>query len=71
MHPYDPARVVLKALPAAWRRRLRGAVAPTTPTATMRASASRSVKGWVRGLLYTDPALRLFGHTVLVVAQRQ
>ena len=68
MHPYDPARVVLKALPAAWRRRLRGAVAPT---ATMRASASRSVKGWVRGLLYTDPALRLFGHMVLVVAQRQ
>ena len=69
VHPYDPARVLLKVLPAAWRRRLRGAAAPTT--ATTRASASRSVKGWVRGLLYTDPALRLFGHMVLVVAQRQ
>lgn len=69
MHPYDPARVVLKVLPAAWRRRLRGAAAPTT--ATTRASAPRSVKGWVRGLLYTDPALRLFGHMVLVVAQRR
>src|SRR5205814_9855927 len=69
VHPYDPARVVLKVLPAAWRRRLRGAAAPTT--ATTRASAPRSVKGWVRGLLYTDPALRLFGHMVLVVAQRR
>jgi len=61
--------MVLKVLPAAWRRRLRGAAAPTT--ATTRASAPRSVNGWVRGLLYTDPALRLFGHMVLVVAQRR
>jgi len=27
--------------------------------------------GWVRALLYTDPALRLFGHMVLVVAKRR
>ena len=71
VHPYDPARVVAKALPAAWRRRLRGATAPPTPTAATRRSTSRSVTGWVRGLLYTDPALRLFGHMVLVVAQRR
>jgi SAM-dependent methyltransferase len=73
VHPYDPARVVTKALPAAWRRRLRGgAVSTVTPAAApsgRRPPAGR-LATWGRTLLYTEPALRLFGHMLLVVAQR-
>jgi SAM-dependent methyltransferase len=73
VHPYDPARVVTKALPAAWRRRLRGGVVSTvTPAAAPSGRRPRAgrLATWGRTLLYTEPALRLFGHMLLVVAQR-
>ena len=72
VRPYDPARVVAKALPAAWRRRLRsGAVATTAAAASGGRPARRPLAEWGRALLYTEPALRLFGHMLLVVARRE
>jgi len=69
-HPYDPARVLRGLLP----RRRRGAPARETPTAGSvaarptgpRAAATRLL----RRALYTEPALRLLGHMLLVVARR-
>jgi len=72
-HPYDPARILRRALP----RRLTAARPTTTSPARARSSgppAGRRRLGWARALarraLYTEPALRLLGHMLLVVAQR-
>ncbi|MFI5376401.1 MAG: class I SAM-dependent methyltransferase [Candidatus Rokuibacteriota bacterium] len=76
-HPYDPARVLRKAL-----RRLRGGArppgpgsSPAAPTgiADTRVSANaRSRLGRAaRALLYSEPSLRLFGHMLLAVAVRR
>jgi hypothetical protein len=73
-HPYDPARVLRKAL-----RALRGgagavetsdrpAPAPATRDGRARPPAWRRA---ARALLYSGPALRLFGHMVLAVAVRR
>jgi len=73
-HPYDPARVLRKAL-----RALRGGAggvetsgrAPLAP-ATRDGRAPRPAwRRAARALLYSGPALRLFGHMVLAVAVRR
>jgi hypothetical protein len=75
-HPYDPARVLRKAL-----RRLRGspraAAAGPSPAAPARAAGSWPLPGRgsalrraARALLYSEPSLRLFGHMLLAVAVR-
>ena len=76
-HPYDPARVLRKAL-----RGLRGGVraASRAAPAADRAPAPAPADGraprsaWrraARALLYSGPALRLFGHMLLAVAVRR
>jgi len=71
-HPYDPARIVRKLLPRGSR--------PAAPVAASAAAASERASGGsgarasmtrlVRRALYTEPALRLLGHMLLVVARR-
>lgn len=80
-HPYDPARVPR----SAWRRTRRavgavlargaGRAAPrvASPQAPRRAATPAARGGLARAgrrLLYTEPALRLLGHMLLVVARR-
>ena len=77
-HPYDPARVLRKAL-----RALRGgapvsssgvatAGRPAPAPATRHGRARRPAwRRAARALLYSGPALRLFGHMVLAVAVRR
>jgi SAM-dependent methyltransferase len=76
-HPYDPARVLRKAL-----RRLRGG-APVAagsppiagpvpaPAVTDRRAGRPAWRRVARALLYSGPALRLFGHMLLAVAVRR
>jgi len=67
-HPYDPARVLRAAARTlrSARRRAVGGASPRRPEDRPR--------GWLRGLarraLYSEPALRLLGHMLLVVARR-
>jgi SAM-dependent methyltransferase len=76
-HPYDPARILRKAL-----RGFRGGVplpsrsAPAAggPPARARADRRAPRPAWhraARALLYSGPALRLFGHMLLAVAVRR
>lgn len=76
-HPYDPARVLRKAL-----RGLRGrAPAPSssapaagrapTPAPAGRRAPRPAWRRAARALLYSGPALRLFGHMLLAVAVRR
>lgn len=76
-HPYDPGRVLRKAL-----RRLRagprppvggpGRVAPVTAGETRARPGGRSpLHRAARALLYSEPSLRLFGHMLLAVAVRR
>ena len=85
VHPYDPARILRKlrpwsprgcrgrrpsARPASRRPRAvpgGGAAAPGRRAATAQSRPARRV---VRRALYTEPALRLLGHMLLVVARR-
>jgi len=74
-HPYDPARVLRTLLPRrAGRPAATAAVAPigaqTGPFARGGGGAGASVKRLARRALYTEPALRLLGHMLLVVARR-
>jgi SAM-dependent methyltransferase len=67
-HPYDPARMLRAAL-----RGLRGRrPVPTRPAPGPRREAHH--RGWLGGFarraLYSEPALRLLGHMLLVVARR-
>jgi len=73
-HPYDPARVLRKAL-----RALRGGAggvetsgrAPLAPAARDGGARRPAWRRAARALLYSGPALRLFGHMVLAVAVRR
>jgi SAM-dependent methyltransferase len=76
-HPYDPGRVLRKAL-----RRLRGgsrppatgsspAVAARVTDASMRPPSRSPLRAVARALLYSEPSLRLFGHMLLAVAVRR
>ena len=71
-HPYDPARV----LRTARRALIRTTSAPANREPPVRRQASRqgdrrmSPARVLRALLYTPPALRLFGHMILAVAVR-
>ena len=78
-HPYDPARVLRRLIP---HPRRRGAVAATAvgpaasaddaarPPAAAANGAGSPLKRLARRALYTEPALRLLGHMLLVVARR-
>src|SRR4029453_7468489 len=66
-HPYDPARILRKLRPGA-RRPAEGTATPGEG-ATAPAGRGRIARV-VRRALYTEPALRLFGHMLLVVARR-
>jgi SAM-dependent methyltransferase len=67
-HPYDPARILRATLPTLGDRRATLAAAGAGRT---RADRRR---GWLRALarrgLYSEPALRLLGHMLLVIARR-
>jgi Methyltransferase domain len=73
-HPYDPARVLRKAV-----RALRGggsaAPGPGHPASAPAPVEGRARHSWwrrtARTLLYSGPALRLFGHMLLAVAVRR
>ena len=77
--PYDPARLLRKALPgglarrrAAIRRRAAAATVPVTPAGEGAARPLACVgRAALRRLLYSQPALRLFGHMLLAVAVKR
>jgi SAM-dependent methyltransferase len=66
LHPYDPARLLRRLARAASRSRRE---APDGEAAAPR--SRRGLKAAVRGLLYTEPALRLLGHMLLAVAVKR
>ena len=75
--PYDPARLLRKALPGGFTRRLASPAAASRSGADGDRGDSRSKPGprarafgLARRLLYTEPLLRLFGHMLLVVARK-
>jgi SAM-dependent methyltransferase len=73
--PYDPARLLRRALPGAIARRLAraSAVPPSSGAGGARPAMpalGAGLRGFARRLLYTPPALRLFGHMLLVVARK-
>jgi SAM-dependent methyltransferase len=81
VHPYDPARILRKLRPGP--RRPAGAVGEHGETAPRAVGGQGSaslgaatvagrgrIARIVRRALYTDPALRLLGHMLLVVARR-
>lgn len=73
VHPYDPARVLRKLRP---RVRRAGTAAESGASPAAREGAvPTGRRGWlarvVRRTLYTEPALRLLGHMLLVVARRK
>lgn len=74
-HPYDPARILRKAV----RGRRGGAPLPPrpapeaggAPAPTGRHAPRAAWRRAARALLYSEPALRLFGHMLLAVAVRR
>ena len=77
--PYDPARLLRKALPAGLARSLASTRAePATADSAETRSGGGAPRGGARTramrlarhLLYTEPALRLLGHMLLVVARK-
>jgi SAM-dependent methyltransferase len=76
-HPYDPARVLRKALgrlrrPATAAGDPAAPKAPAAPPTPPRpAREGPALRRAVRGLLYSEPALRLLGHMLLAVAVRR
>jgi len=72
-HPYDPARILRQALrPLRPRRRTRARASGETaaPTAAAEPRRQRTLVALAKRLLYTEPALRLLGHMLLVVARK-
>lgn len=73
LHPYDPGRVLRRAL--RWGRRSPAVAVPASPpgmaTASAHASRAFRLRAGARRLLYTPPMLRLLGHMLLAVAVRR
>ena len=69
LSPYDPARILRQALRRAARRD--GAPPPPPTTARRDSGGGPAAAGVARRLLYTGPALRLFGHMILAVAEKR
>jgi SAM-dependent methyltransferase len=81
-HPYDPARILRRLRPRAPRSAAGGGGAPTGAIAQDGAHAASAASDAaptrrrgvlarvVRRALYTEPALRMLGHMLLVVARR-
>jgi SAM-dependent methyltransferase len=72
-HPYDPARILRQALRPLLRRGRRLASASdgrVSPTAAGEPRRQRTLVAIAKRLLYTEPALRLLGHMLLVVARK-
>lgn len=67
--PYDPARLLRSAWRRWRRRRLAGASTPVVGDGTL--PSRRGLRGVVRRLLYTRPALHAFGHMILLVAVKR
>jgi SAM-dependent methyltransferase len=67
--PYDPARI----LRAAWRRwrPTRGGAADAAGAGVLAPPPAPGLRDAARRLLYTRPALRAFGHMILVVADKR
>ena len=83
VHPYDPARVLRKLRPRRRRGALSDGDSVTRETASVRESSPMATREEtaparrrgalarvVRRALYTEPALRMLGHMLLVVARR-
>jgi len=76
--PYDPARLLRKALPGGFTRRLASTQNASGGGRDGREGDGRSSRPWprvravglARRLLYTEPLLRLLGHMLLVVARK-
>ena len=64
-HPYDPARLLRRFLPAAGHARGGG------PATAAEGPGGRGLAGLARQLLYTEPFLRFFGHMLLAVARKR
>jgi SAM-dependent methyltransferase len=70
-HPYDPARILRQALRPLVRRGRRGASAAHGDVPSAGAPRrQRPLITLAKRLLYTEPALRLLGHMLLVVARK-
>jgi SAM-dependent methyltransferase len=75
-HPYDPARLLRSALPRAVVARVRrrpaapAVVAPSGAPDAGSAGPRGRLARLLRRALYAEPALRLLGHMLLVVARR-
>jgi SAM-dependent methyltransferase len=73
VHPYDPARILRQALRPLLRRvgRRVGAMDGEAPAAAAPGpERQRPLAAIAKRLLYTEPALRLLGHMLLVVARK-
>jgi SAM-dependent methyltransferase len=67
--PYDPMRVLRRALPPAWRARVTAARGDGPA-----AAVDGAQDGWralARRVVYTGPSLRMFGHMLLAVAVKR
>ena len=70
-HPYDPARILRQALrPLVRRGRRRASEAGGDASMSAAAARRRLLVTIAKRLLYTEPALRLLGHMLLVVARK-
>jgi len=70
-HPYDPARILRQALRPLIPRGRRDASAAAGDASPAGASRRRRpLITLAKRLLYTEPALRLLGHMLLVVARK-
>lgn len=70
-HPYDPGRLVRKALRAALGRDREAEGRGGGPTGRGEDAGRSALKQFGRRCLYTPPALRLLGHMILAVAVRR
>ena len=66
VHPYDPARLLRRALPVRARRRI-----SAPPSGSGDEPGRGRLKAAARRLLYAPPALRLLGHMLLAVAVKR
>jgi len=69
-HPYDPARILRGALRPLLRGRRRAGSAGGAAPSAAGPRRQRPLVTLAKRLLYTEPALRLLGHMLLVVARK-